>query len=371
MKISLLSGAYKNAGDFLIVKRCKELLKYVYPECEIAEYERRKPLEEHLKEINASDVLVMAGGPAYVEKLYPNIMPLTRNLDDIKVPIFAMAMGWNGVDNFPNTIYHYALSQETCKLLQRISADGYQLGCRDWYSKNVLKSNGIENSVMTGCAAWYNLPYVREKEIRGNYEIQRIGVSEPARTQNYGAYLELLKYLQKKFPKAEIMPVFHRGVGADQYTSDKQGKMLKQLSEKIKQLGMEIKDISYSADGFSIYDSCDLHIGYRVHAHIYNLSCRHKSILVEEDSRGAGVNSALGLNGIRSYKMKSVVTNNMIVKRGLRKFETSSEYVIKEIDDYIEQLEEDGYQEFKFAFERMNFYFEKMIAHLVSIKNGI
>ncbi len=133
MKISLLSGAYKNSGDFLIVKRCKELLKYVYPGSEIIEYERKKPLEERIEEIKSSDVLVMAGGPAYVENMYPGIMPLTRNLDDIQVPVFAMAMGWKGLDSFPGTVYNYSLSAETIQLLKRILlGGGYKLGCREW-----------------------------------------------------------------------------------------------------------------------------------------------------------------------------------------------------------------------------------------------
>lgn len=44
MKFSLLSGAYKNAGDFLIENRTKQLLNYVYPNCEINTYFRNKEL---------------------------------------------------------------------------------------------------------------------------------------------------------------------------------------------------------------------------------------------------------------------------------------------------------------------------------------
>lgn len=37
-------------------------------------------------------------------------------------------------------------------------------------------------------------------------------------------------------------------------------------------IGVKMIDISKSVDGLRIYDDCDLHIGFRVHAHIYNLS---------------------------------------------------------------------------------------------------
>ncbi len=223
---------------------------------------------------------------------------------------------------------------------------------------------------MTGCAAWYDLSYIGKNSLKEG-AVEHIGVSEPARVQNYESYLDLIKYLQSKFPKAKITAVFHRGMSADKYTSNKQGKKLEELSKKIGELGVEIRDISYGAEGFTIYDSFDLHIGYRVHAHIYNLSHRRKSILIEEDSRGAGVNNALGLNEIRAYEMKAVSVNNKIIKRGLRKFDSGSAYMLREIDDYIERLEENNCEELKNAFERMEFYFEKMLAHLLTIKNGI
>lgn len=51
-------------------------------------------------------------------------------------------------------------------------------------------------------------------------------------------------------------------------------------------------------DGFKEYDSCDLHIRFRVHAHIYNLSHGNTTLLINEDARGSGVNDALGIANI-------------------------------------------------------------------------
>ena len=107
MNISLLSGAYKNAGDFLIVDRCKKLLKYVYPECNITEYERRNPLNDYLDTINKSDCLIFAGGPAYVSNIYPNRIPLVENLTRIKVPIFTIGLGWRGANVNNREIYNF------------------------------------------------------------------------------------------------------------------------------------------------------------------------------------------------------------------------------------------------------------------------
>ena len=48
-----------------------------------------------------------------------------------------------------------------------------------------------------------------------------------------------------------------------------------------------------------LYLNCDLHIGYRVHAHLFCLSQRIPSILVSEDYRGVGQNLSLGMPDLR------------------------------------------------------------------------
>lgn len=84
-----MSGAYINAGDFLIVKRCKEILRKVLPNCTIIEFLRKDPLTTvTLAQINSCDIIVLAGGPLYQRNVYPNIIPLTDNINNITPPIF-------------------------------------------------------------------------------------------------------------------------------------------------------------------------------------------------------------------------------------------------------------------------------------------
>jgi len=102
---------------------------------------------------------------------------------------------------------------------------------------------------------------------------------------------------------------------ADQFTSEIVGAKLKVLCDKLCKGGINYCDISYSHEGMEIYDTCDLHIGFRVHAHIYNLSHRHRSLLIEEDNRGAGVNDALGLPRIRAYDLTKNIQNTFFQER--------------------------------------------------------
>lgn len=106
MKIALLSGASKNAGDFLIVQRSKELLSYFVKDAQIKEYDRSQKLDSQIDDINSNDVLVFAGGPAYISSMYPQKLPLVEDLNKIKIPFFALAMGWKGQADLPSTIFN-------------------------------------------------------------------------------------------------------------------------------------------------------------------------------------------------------------------------------------------------------------------------
>ena len=314
MKFSILSGAYVNAGDFLIVDRTIKLLKNIYPECTIKIYERRKKLDNYIAEINKTDALVFAGGPAYMPSVYPDEIPLIDDLDKITTKIITIGLGWYGkntTDEFMNTAYVF--TTETKKLFDRISKDSNNLSCRDWYSVKALQINAFENALMTGCPAWYNLDYVNKLTLRENINIpfKKICISDPANSKNINQSLALVKYLKEKYKDVKLYFVFHR--------IDKNDNKYNGLQKQLKEMDINIVDITGSSEGFKIYDDCDLHIGYRVHAHIYNLSNRNLSILIEEDGRGAGVNEALGLQGIKAYMPTNSSTYKKdIVAKGIR-----------------------------------------------------
>ncbi|MDR2888904.1 MAG: polysaccharide pyruvyl transferase family protein [Lachnospiraceae bacterium] len=366
MRFSILSGAYKNAGDFLIVKRCTELLKYVYPDCTIESYERRNDLTSYLPMINESNCLILAGGPAYRANIYPQVIPLVDDLSQIKVPIFAMAMGcknWQKTDRF---------NESTMNLWKRIEADGFSLGCRDWRSVAVLNHEGIAKTIMTGCAAWYNVPLLTTKsltkKISSRSEIRSICVSDAAETKNHEQSLLLIRYLRRIFPEAKINFVFHRGISADKNTPVKDGTALQLLIKELEQMKLEYVDISYGVEGFQIYDQCDLHIGFRVHAHIYNLSCGNCSILIEEDQRGTGVNEALGFMSIKAYhateSLHSKALTYILDKHGTNKID-----VIKKVEECLNYLSETGFTPYDWVFERIEYYFKQMIKHIQSIRS--
>lgn len=354
MKIALLHGAIKNAGDFLIKNRAIDLLKKYYSDCEIKEYYRNQSLEDKLDEINQSDILILAGGPGYYNDFYPKKAPFVSELDKIKIPIAIMGMGWFGNSSSVDTVYSYPLNGKMGELLSRVSNDTKMLGCRDYYSVNVLRNNGFDGGLMTGCPAWYDLDKVQQVNYTGPKlgEIQKICVSDCGNIDFYPLAVELLEFMRNLFPKGEIVFVCHRNDVIDQFG----------IREYLEGLNIKIVNIANSAQGFAVYDDCDLHVGFRVHAHIYNLSARKLSVLIEEDGRGAGVNDALGLPNICAYKM--IIMDNKLIK-------VENKQLNYQIEDYLLNLEACDNTMIELAFERMRRAYGQMEKFILSIKNWV
>lgn len=348
VKVALLIGAYKNAGDFLISQRAKKLIEVAVPSVEIIEISR-KEIVQKLELINSCDHIIFSGGPIYLNDInrYLEVQDINALLDK---PVMIIGGGWNGLNGFSQAPYKYAFKSKTKDFLLRVEKES-GLSCRDIHTFRTLKKEQITNVVLTGCPAWYDERYVRSHTFKNaNMEINTIAISDPALKGHSHLVKKVVEYLRKKYLHTKIIVVFHRGVDA---STD----LYKYLVEN----NIEIKDISNSSQGFSIYDRCDLHLGFRVHAHIYNLSIRNRSILIEEDGRGAGVNQTLGLIPIKAYSDK-INSTNKIIHRGIQKLGLGDNpYLLQEIDDYLAYLEQTDYCQIENAFSIMMKCYKNMI----------
>ena len=163
MKIGILSGANKNAGDFLIEKRSIDLIRSNYPDAQVVAFKRWLPLDDEIERLNQCDFIVFAGGPALQPSVYPNEIPLVDDLNAIKPPIYSLGLGWYG--KYTDNLYTlYKFTEKTRQLIDRLAQDA-PVSCRDWYTVRALQENGYSNCVMTGCPAWYCLD-ILEKQTR-------------------------------------------------------------------------------------------------------------------------------------------------------------------------------------------------------------
>ncbi len=287
----ILSGAIKNVGDFLIFDRSKKLLKKFVSE-NLIEYNRQKPLDDILDVVNSSRGIIICGGPGFGENAYPIIYPLVRNLKDLRVPITTLGVGWSG--KHVNEISKFKFTEKTKEFLNYVEQSSNYFSCRDIATERILKTSGYNKVLMTGCPVWYDI-----EKLNCNFETKeetkKIVFTTPADIRLIGQVIRVINLLKEKFPDSEIVASYHRGINKDKYTSHSAALSYNLSAKYAKLKGLKVIDVSYNLDKIDFYKDCDLHIGYRVHAHLYFLSKRLPSILISEDGRGVGMSETFSL----------------------------------------------------------------------------
>ena len=291
--VVLLSGQIKNIGDFLITERARLLFKELVDE-EIVILDRTKDLTPQLDIINSSKIVVLCGGPAYAPDIYGGIYPLVKDLSLIKVPIIPFGLGWCGRP--VGKPLDFKFTEESQGLLNNVHEQIAFSSCRCNDTKSVLENNGYTNVKMTGCPVWYDLPSLG-KSFKKPKEVKKIVFTTAADPKLIGQTVSLIRVLKNNFPNAEITMTYHRGILPDAHTTIRAtiGYLAMALGAKLVKWNVKIKDVAYDLRKLDFYDDCDFHLGYRVHAHLYFLSKRLPSILINEDGRGEGMVKTMNL----------------------------------------------------------------------------
>ncbi len=236
-----------------------------------------------------------------------------------------------------------------------MDTNGGILGCRDVPTYQVLKNEGLNNVYLTGCPALFSEESERKVFSK---KIKRIAISDPAIVENMQFIPSLINMLRERYPNADIQFIFHRGICKN-----------RQVEEVVKYLNInniQFTDISGTFDGLNVYNCFDLHIGFRVHAHIYNLSIRNKSILLEEDGRGFGCNSLLGLPSLAAYNYHS--QSDLKIERILYKNKSRNINLISEVQTYLDVLQNANYIQVKNAYKIIDEYYDRMSEMISLIK---
>lgn len=284
-----LTGAFKNAGDYLIGHRARALLTN-HVDAEVIDINRKAITESHYDLLNSARAVLLTGGPAYQEKVYPNVYDL--DLNKIKVPVLAYGLGWKG--KLGQEPEDFRFWEEAATFVREIHRNQILFSsARDHLTVRMLEANGVSNVRMTGCPAWYDeSKLAQDFEFDGNPKT--VVLSMPAVPQ--AQVTALMAKLAKRFPKAKRYLSFQAGYSS---THSKKGAEYSRWNRAMLLRGLihGFKPIEFAGDfdkfaGFMA--TVDFHIGYRVHSHIFCISQRKGSILIAEDSRGVGQVAAMG-----------------------------------------------------------------------------
>ncbi len=292
--IVTLTGALKNVGDFLIAERAKALLAR-FVDAEQLDLRRQDPLTPRLDAVNAARAVVLCGGPGYASDVYPRIFPLVEDLDRLTAPPVGFGLGWSGKPF--NRPQDFQFTDRSLELLRRLHDQGRASSVRDDITLGILRRAGFDSAVMTGCPVWYDLESLG-KPYRHAAEVRRLVFTTPAGIRLTRPTLAVMRLLARRFPKAERICAFHRGIRPDRLTSWHQGAGYMAWATAALALGYRVRDVAYDTRRIAFYGDCDLHVGFRVHAHLYFLSKRLASFLINEDGRGAGMAASLQQPGL-------------------------------------------------------------------------
>lgn len=342
-----MGGAYGNSGDFLIEQRSTELIKTITG-AEVDILKRNISYDDKLDVLNDYDLIVFAGGPIFQPHIYPRRIPFVREIDRVEPPVRILGGGWKGYSDSEKVLYQkYNFASSMMSFINAV-AKQYPLGCRDWYTMRALQKSSVNNLIMTGCPAWYDLGKLDTLKLNQKYSESSltdhvtIGISEPAAQRNKPYFYELIDLMIRTYENADIKLFFHAGIHAEDLTKVHN---LCQNNPRITYI-----DMSGSSDCFRQYDSCFLHIGFRVHAHIYNLSQGNVSILINEDARGIGVNHALGIENV----------NCLLGNTRIYKPQISKQVFDCVILDYIRYIEQSDYAQYRRAYRQIQESFKVM-----------
>ena len=298
--LTLVSGAKKNVGDFLISQKAKEMVEHHLNPSDTIILKRSEKFTQHdLDRVNETDAIIICGGPGYRRFFYPGTYPFLKSLNEIRPPVIPLGLGWQGEPLYlPKRFRFDAVSQ---RIIRRLHQAIPLSTTRDEITKEILERTGVTNVINTGCPTLFDLEHLETgAHFRKPSEIEQIAVSMVQNTSLYSQNIELLQALKSRFPKARKEAVFHRGVGSGEYTPEAEGSQLRKLVAITRDIGYEVIDLAYDLDGLRAYHDADFHTGYRVHAHAYCVSKGIPTFLLWEDGRGQGMSLNLGIRGIRA-----------------------------------------------------------------------
>lgn len=283
----LLHRALRNAGDYLIRTRATELIRTTRPVADLTFGEAWRPLTGQFSEAELAgfDAIVVCGGPGLQREMHPRVYPLMP-LEHLRTPVLLLSMGSYFFPADARTISSTELDTSTVRFLRRLAAVGLPISVRDDLSERLVRRHGFDSVTMTGDVAWYR-PGAPD-QARPPADIDSVSYTPPANPLFFRDGLDVLHGLRRYLPRAHITVVFHR---------DPQPP----FEAAAREIGAETVSIAGSADGFNIHDGVAVHVGYRLHAHLYRLSGGGASYLVAEDSRGVGALETLGMVGVNPF----------------------------------------------------------------------
>lgn len=335
MKYLVLTGEKNNFGDFLIAKGVKNIFKnFITKDIKVIFHNRHSSLIKN--QILEFDKIILAGGPFFKRQLLINNLSL-RKPEPFLDKLILFGGGWKPSIGDEIDRLDYKYDKRSLKILENINTP---LGTRDFDTLFNLSQNGIKNAYYSGCPAWFAKNNISDKITFNEIPKHPICLcTAPQSDYLQSEFRKLLLLLTQK--GYQVKAAFNKGFETFEQKYTKEW-ILENLNIK-----------SYDTSGPKVFPEiikeCNMHIGFRVHSHIYSLISFIPSLLIPEDGRGFSINRLFGFSKLHSFKR---VMNEIIINDNL----------INEIEDSIfnESISENSYK-YMNTMKNLNLLTEKFL----------
>jgi hypothetical protein len=233
-----------------------------------------------------------------MNKIYPLIDILLKS----QKPIIVISAG-TSLNITSRSGVKSEFNSQSLETLRKIEKQCILFSTRGRLSQFFCEINDLKKSVYTGDVAFFDKRFNLRKFERK--KIERNIVSDPHREDLYFNHTELLiNGLHERFPNADIAFAIHGNNSPGFIQIAKKHSLVVHECFKDPEVGLDV------------YDTCDLHVGFRVHGHVSALKRRKYSYLLEQDGRG--VDYGLSLSPKISVPAFSVTAAPSRVRRLFR-----------------------------------------------------
>jgi len=280
IRMGVLHGAIRNAGDFFIYESGKKLLENFLGSDFDFTYKLRT------EQINGNfDGLIILGGPLISRKIHPQSKNIFKYIKKRDIPVFCFGLGISG-EKFSSD-ENYFLDLGSIKFWKHVYEKTKLLSVRDKITYLLMRKLAIK-AELTGDPALFNLETLEENKVDKEknmnfYKINKIAVTIPNLSLSIYSLKDFLLttyflfLLKMKFNKKDIGLFFQHGY------SNLPTRIMKKLANMI---GIKTYDLSgKSLDSSPEFYKYDVHIGTRLHSHIYFLTLNKPSFLLSVDNR--------------------------------------------------------------------------------------
>ncbi|NAZ55358.1 hypothetical protein GL177_18780 [Vibrio toranzoniae] len=297
----------KNIGDQLITSALIDAIKFVKGSKVIIDVVYRAESWEKIEnKFESADAIIFA-----CLAIRPNMSvveyPYLSKLLTLNIPLAVISSGTSlPVTPWRGSVYNY-VSDDTKEQLLALDKKAFLFTTRGYLTQQFCEEIGMTNTMFSGDIAFFDCMN-EVKSFKRNKDINKIIISDPHYAKEFlESFDTLVKRVMDSFPQAQVIIALH---GDDPlikgYAND--------------------NDIDYQEiyknkdDGLKIYDDADLHIGYRVHAHVSSLKRGVYSYLLEQDGRGCDYGLTINRKiSIPSYRNPKSKIDSLLLRLGCNK----------------------------------------------------